>query len=79
MQEEYFRHKYKEFEDPIEIGKKLEDAQSETNLKNPRYSEQEIGKATINVSTASKDKARDRANRDKRQIREAKVNFRDGP
>lgn len=79
VQEEYFRHKYKEFEDPIEIGKKLEDAQSETNLKNPRYSEQEIGKATINVSTASKDKARDRANRDKRQIREAKVNFRDGP
>ena len=64
VQEEYFRHKYREIADPIKVGRELEQIQekmqTEITTETPVYTEQQIGRATINVPTEEKDKAKEK-------------------
>ena len=70
VQEEYFRHKYREIEDPVKLGRQLEETQTEAIFETPIYTEQQIGKATINVPTVSKDNARNREIQDEKEMRQ---------
>lgn len=71
VQEEYFRHKYGEIEDPVKLGIQLEETQTEAIFETPIYTEQQIGKATINVPTVSKDNARNREIQDEKEMRKS--------
>lgn len=78
VQEEYFRHKYREISDPVKIGRELGQRQRETQTQTrttteaPVYTEQQIGKVTINTPTSSKDSARIREQQDEKEIKYAK-------
>lgn len=75
VQEEYFRYKYREFSDPVKTGRELGQRQIETQTQSrtitetPVYTEQQIGKVTINTPTSSKDSARIREQQDEKEIK----------
>ena len=85
VQEVYFRHKYSEIDDPVKIGRDLEknrnkeqeiavkDSSEVTTAKeNLTFTEQEIGKATINTPTIDKDNAKNREKQDEKEIQQTK-------
>lgn len=76
VQEEYFKHKYREVARPVEVGmelgKKQEIEQIQTTVEVPVYTEQQIGRATINVPTISKDDAKDREQRDEQKLQQTR-------
>lgn len=70
IREAYFKKIYEEIHDPVKVGKELEKKQKNILTRDttemPIYTEQQIGKATINVSTTSKDAALNRQQIDTR-------------
>lgn len=74
VQEEYFRYKYREISDPVKTGRELGHDQRETQAETrnttetPIYTEQQIGKATINIPTEKKDQSQEQIRRDTRAI-----------
>lgn len=68
VQEEYFRQMYGEISDSVQLGRNLrqnqEKAQTETVSEAPVYTEEQIGRATINVPTEQKDKSEEQIERD---------------
>lgn len=72
VQEEYFKHKYREIINPVEMGREIGKIQmkmqTRTTAEMPVYTEQQIGQATINTPTTSKDEARNRQARDEKQL-----------
>ncbi len=71
VQEEYFKHKYKEINDPVQLGIQLEKEQKiaeKESIGTLSYTEQQIGKATINATTAEKDAAQSRIDKDRNEL-----------
>ncbi len=79
VQEEYFRYKYREISDPVKIGRELGQGQRKTQTQirtiaeTPIYTEQQIGKATINTPTISKDEAQVRERQDERELQKKEL------
>lgn len=76
VQEEYFRYKYREISDPVKTGRELGQDQRKTQIQTrttteiPVYTEQQIGKETINVPTTRKDVAQNRLQRDEQKLQQ---------
>lgn len=79
VQEEYFRHKYRGISDPVKTGRELgqgqRKAQTRTTTETPVYTEQQIGKATINTPTIKKDNAQNREKQDEQELHKMQESF----
>lgn len=77
VQEAYFLYKYREIEDPVSLGIALEQYQDRTQeediTKEPIYTEQEIGKATVYTPLEQKQEAERVSASDMRDLGQTKV------